>query len=154
MFEIISLLQGSFGVNGSADKYFGERYHENRNPVYNISSVTNSIAWKSFASNSHTATENEINEIRNLATVKCTFDGQYPATDCNPSVTKQPCLFNVVSDPCEMHNLANTKETIMRKLYNMLTTQKQSLLPEISKPLDYDGANPAKFNQTWSPWQD
>ena len=59
-----------------------------------------------------------------------------------------------MSDPCEMHNLVNTKETIMRKLYNMLTTQKQSLHRDISKPLDYDGANPAKFNQTWSPWLD
>jgi hypothetical protein len=75
-------------------------------------------------------------------------------TDCNPSVTKQPCLFNVVSDPCEMHNLVNTEETIMRKLYNLLTTQKQSLHSEICKPMDYNGANPAKFNQTWSPWQD
>jgi hypothetical protein len=36
----------------------------------------------------------------------------------------------------------------------MLTKQKQSLLPESNKPMDYDGANPAKFNQTWSPWQD
>jgi hypothetical protein len=116
--------------------------------------VTNSIAWKSLKSNGRTATANEINEIRELATVKCIFDSQYPVPDCNPSVTKQPCLFNVVSDPCEMHNLANTKETIMRKLYNMLTTEKQSLHHDICKPLDYDGANPAKFNQTWSPWQD
>lgn len=119
-----------------------------------MSSVTNSTAWMSFAPHSHTATETEINEIRELATVKCIFDSQYPATDCNPSVTKQPCLFNVVEDPCEMHNLVNTEETITRKLYNRLTTQRQSLVSEINKPLDYDGANPAKFNQTWSPWQD
>lgn len=75
-------------------------------------------------------------------------------SDCNPSVTKQPCLFNVVLDPCESHNLVNTYETTMRKLYNKLTMQKQSLHNQISKPMDYDGANPAKFNQTWSPWQD
>jgi hypothetical protein len=141
-------------MNGSADGYYGERNHEGRNPVYNISMVTNSTAWKSFASNSRTATANEINEIRALATVKCTFDDQYPVPDCSPSVRKQPCLFNVVSDPCEMHNLVNTEETIMRKLYNILTTQKQSLHPQINKPIDYNGANPAKFNQTWSPWQD
>jgi len=116
--------------------------------------VTNSTTWKSFASNSRTATANEINEIRDSATVKCIFEGQYPVSDCNPSVTKQPCLFNVVLDPCETHNLVNTKETIMRMLYNILTTKKQSLLPDSCQPLDYDGANPAKFNQTWSPWQD
>lgn len=136
------------------DGYFGKIYHEERNPLYNISSVTNSTAWKSFAPHSSTATVTEINEIRELATIKCMFDSQYPETDCNPSVTKQPCLFNVVEDPCEMHNLVNTKETVTRRLYNNLTTQKQSLVSEISKPLDYEGANPAKFNNTWSPWQD
>jgi hypothetical protein len=116
--------------------------------------VTNSTAWKSIASNSQTATANEINDLRDLAKVKCIIDSQYPVSDCNPSVTKQPCLFNVVSDPCERHNLANTEETTMRKLYYILTTQKQSLHPQINKSVDYDGANPAKFNQTWSPWQD
>ena len=103
---------------------------------------------------SRTATVNEINEIRHLATVKCIFDGQYPKTDCNPLVTKEPCLFNVVSDPCEMHNLANIEETTMRRLYKILTTQKQRLHRQIRKPPDYEGANPEKFNQTWSPWQD
>jgi hypothetical protein len=112
------------------------------------------MAWKSIASKSHTATANEINELRYVAKVKCIFDSQYPVSDCNPSVTKQPCLFNVVSDPCETHNLANTEETTMRKLYNILIRQKQSLHLQICKPVDYDGANPAKFNQTWSPWQD
>jgi hypothetical protein len=112
------------------------------------------MAWKSFMPNSHRATATEIDEIRELATVKCIFDGQYPETDCNPSVIKQPCLFNVLSDPCEMHNLATTQETMTRKLYHKLTTEKQKLKPEINKQLDYDGANPAKFNQTWSPWQD
>lgn len=112
------------------------------------------MVWKSFASKSRTATENEINAIRDSATVKCIFDSQYPASNCNPSVTKQPCLFNVVSHPCETHNLVTTEETMMRMLYNKLTTQKQSLHPEIIKQMDYNGANPAKFNQTWSPWQD
>jgi hypothetical protein len=112
------------------------------------------MAWTSTATYGHIATHTEITELRNSATVKCTFEGQYPVTDCNPSETKQPCLFNIVADPCEMHNLANMKETTLRQMYHMLVNQKQSLVPQATKPRDYDGANPAKFNDTWSSWQD
>lgn len=148
------LVIGSFGTNGSMEGYYGETGHGARNPVYNISTITNSTAWISIARLGRTATDTEINELRNSATVKCIFDGQYPVTDCSPSNTRQPCLFNIVSDPCEMHNLANMKETTLRQLYHILVNQKQSLVPQIIKPRDFDGANPAKFNYTWSSWQD
>jgi hypothetical protein len=136
------------------DGYYGETGHGERNPTYNTLTITNSTAWKSIAQYGHTATVTAINELRNAATVKCIFDGQYPVTDCNPSKTKQPCLFNIVADPCEMHNLANIKETTLRQMYHTLVHQKQSLVPQINKPRDYDGANPAKFNYTWTSWQD
>jgi hypothetical protein len=152
--EMVSFIAGSFGTNGSLDGYYGETGHGAKNPMYNISTITNSTAWKSIARYGRAATGTEISELRNSATVKCIFDGQYPVTDCNPSKTKQPCLFNVVSDPCEMHDLANTKETTLRQLYHMLVNQKQSLVPQLTKPQDFDGANPAKFNYTWSSWQD
>jgi hypothetical protein len=135
------------------DGYYGEIGHELRNPVYNISSVTNSIVWKSIAPHGYAASETEINQLRESATVKCHFDSKYPVTDCNPSVTKEPCLFNIASDPCEMHNMANAHGTIFRQLFQSLITQKQSLVPQISKSCDCDGANPAKFNYTWSPWE-
>jgi hypothetical protein len=122
--------------------------------MYNASTVTNSMTWTSIARYGRTTTVTEINGLRNAATVKCSFDGQYPVTDCNPSKTKQPCLFDIVADPCEMHNLANTKETVLRQMYHKLVSQKQSLVPQITKPRDYNGANPAKFNYTWSSWQD
>lgn len=136
------------------DGYYGEKGHEARNPAYNILAITNSTAATSIARYGHTATDTEINELRNSATVKCLFDGQYPVTDCNPSQTRQPCLFNIVSDPCEMHNLASTKEATLRQLYHMLVDEKESLVPQLTKPRDFDGANPAKFNYTWSSWQD
>lgn len=136
------------------DGYYGESGHGLRNPVYNISSVKNSTTWKSTAQYSHTGSNIKITELRGSATVKCSFDGQYPATDCNPSLTNEPCLFNIVSDPCETHNLANVNEAVLRQLYYMLVTQKQNLVPQFIKQWDFNGANPAKFNYTWSPWKD
>jgi hypothetical protein len=122
------------------------------NPVYNISSVTESIAWRSTAQ--YTGSNIQVNELRESATVKCSFDNQYPETNCNPLITKQPCLFNIVLDPCEINNLANTNERVLRQLYHMLTTQKQSLVPQSTKKRDFNRANPEKFNYTWSPWED
>ncbi|KDR13867.1 arylsulfatase B-like [Zootermopsis nevadensis] len=148
------LVIGSFGTNGSLDRYYGESGRGLRNPVYNISSVTNSTTWTSTAPYRRTDSDTELNKLRESATVKCSFDSQYPETDCNPSITKEPCLFNIVSDPCEMHNLANIHEAVLRQLYHMLIIQKQSLVPQLIKQLDFNGANPAKFNYTWSPWED
>jgi hypothetical protein len=112
------------------------------------------MTWTSIAPHIRTGSNTELNELRESATVKCSFHSQYPATDCNPSVTKEPCLFNIASDPCEMHNLAVINEAVLRQLYHMLISQKQSLVPQQIKQLDFNGANPEKFNYTWSPWKD
>lgn len=44
--------------------------------------------------------------LRDIADVKCdASDEVAPAVECKP--LEAPCLFNVVTDPCERRNLAS-----------------------------------------------
>ena len=151
-------ISGTFGTNGSYDTYLGVSGSESVNPAYNIEAVTTSPAWQAIQSVSSgkfgTLSRNEIIRLRQQATLRCGTSLQKPATNCNPSQTGRPCLFNIVSDPCETQDVSDKNETIARKLYNQLVILKRTLVKQINQPPDIDGANPAKFNNTWSPWRD
>jgi hypothetical protein len=65
-----------------------------------------------------------------------------------------PCLFNIYKDPCEENNVSGMNADIATELYNILVRHRRSLVPQLNKPLDVDGADPTKFNNTWSSWLD
>lgn len=149
---------GTYGTNGSYDTYLGVSGSESVNPAYNIEAITTSPVWKAISSlrtrKHKTLTQNEIMQLRLQATLKCSNSLQKPVTNCNPSQIRQPCLFDIVSDPCETRDIASTNEGVARELYRQLLEFKQTLVKQINKPRDIIGANPAKFNNTWSPWLD
>ncbi|XP_069677744.1 arylsulfatase B-like [Periplaneta americana] len=149
------LVIGSFGKNGSYDEYFGEHGRSTSNPVYNISSLVNSQAWKSISASQSTVSDNQIQQLRKLASVTCSKGGSYQrVSDCNPSLNKMPCLFNVLSDPCETKNVADYNKNLATNIYNRLVYQRQTLVRQLNVPFDVDGADPTKFNNTWSPWME
>ena len=124
---------------------------ESVNPIYDIDAVTTSPAWEAI---SGTLSRTEIIRLRLQATVQCSNSLEKPSTNCNPSQTRQPCLFNIITDPCETTDVSTKNEGVARKLYNTLLLYKRTLVGQINKPPDIEGANPAKFNNTWSPWLD
>lgn len=93
---------------------------------------------------------NQILQLKNAATVSCNKRNPNNVP-CVP--LEEPCLFNIVEDPCEIENLA--KNIIFKdKLLEMEEHLKQYLLTLISsrmQPAD-SKCDPANFNGTWSWW--
>lgn len=148
------LVVGTFGSNGSLDGYYGDNGHSASNPRYNISSVMNSRAWKSIASTTMPVTQRDVNKLRQAATVLCNKETFRRETNCNPSITNTPCLFNIHKDPCEENNLSGTSADVATAMYNILVRHRQTLIPQLNKPWDITGADPTRFNNTWSSWLD
>lgn len=70
---------------------------------------------------------------------------------CNSSVS--PCLFNIVSDPCEYHNLAATHPDILNTLKVKLKYYNNTAVPPGNKPWD-PAANPKYWGYSWTNWKD
>jgi hypothetical protein len=147
-------LSGTFGKNGSLDGYFGDSGYSPSYPEYNISVVMSSPAWKSIASVTRPTTAAEVRELRRRATVHCNNETSRRDTNCNPSVTNMACLFNIYTDPCEENDLSTTNPDIATKMYDVLLRHNQFLIPQLNKPSDITGADPAKFSDTWTCWLD
>jgi hypothetical protein len=114
----------------------------------------NSRAWKSNASTRRPVTQRDVNKLRQAATVRCNKETFRRETNCNPSITNTPCLFNIHTDPCEENNLSGTSPDVATTMYNILVRHRQTLIPQLNKPWDITGADPTRFNNTWSSWLD
>jgi hypothetical protein len=136
------------------DGYYGDSGNSASNPRYNVSSVINSRAWKSIASFRRPVTEHDVDKLRQPATISCNKEIFRSETNCNPSITNTPCLFNIHKDPCEENNLSGTSAGVATAMYNILVRHRQTLIPQLNKPWDISGADPARFNGTWSSWLD
>lgn len=113
-----------------------------------------SPAWKSIASATRPATADEVRELRRTATVRCNKGISRRQTNCNPAVTNMACLFNIYTYPCEENDLSTTNADIAMKMYTVLLRHRQFLIPQLNKPWDIAGADPTKFNDTWTCWLD
>lgn len=74
-----------------------------------------------------------------------------PSVKCNPLA--KPCLFDVVTDPCEMNNLAEKYPNIVKALMNRLAEFNDSALQPANLPID-ERANPIFFDHTWTNFGD
>lgn len=72
-------------------------------------------------------------------------------TICKP--LKEPCLFDIENDPCELNNVAQTYPSILEALLKELDKYKQSALPPSNTPLDPKG-DPAHWNYVWTNFGD
>lgn len=113
-----------------------------------------SPAWKAIASATRPATAAEVHQLRRRATVHCNNGTSRRQTNCNPAVTNMAYLFNMYTDPCEENDLSTTNPDIATKMYHVLLRHKQFLVPQLNKPWDTAGADPAKFSDTWTCWLD
>ncbi|KAL5009860.1 hypothetical protein ScPMuIL_012165 [Solemya velum] len=69
--------------------------------------------------------------------------------NCQPS--KSPCLFNVVSDPCEYNNIAGSNPQVVASLLKRLSDYAAHAVPPGNKPTD-PRANPKYHDGAWGPW--
>jgi len=152
--ELTAERSETFGKHGSLDGYYGERCYSPSYPECNILAVMSSPAWKFIASATRPATADEVREVHRTATVRCNKGTSRRQTNCNPAVTNMACLFNIYTDPCEENDLSATNADIAMKMYNVLLRHRQFLIPQLNKPWDIAGADPAKFNDTWTCWLD
>lgn len=90
-----------------------------------------------------------IQSLRLDATLKCTYNQEI--SKCNP--LKAPCLFNLIEDPCEQNNLAESHKAKLDFLQSRLSFHIKNVLPTRRRFKDAK-CDPINFNNTWNWWQD
>ena len=71
-------------------------------------------------------------------------------TECRP--LEKPCLFDVVSDPCEYNNLYEQNPKIVESMLKLLSQYNSSAVEPIVRTID-PKANPVFHNYRWDIWQ-
>lgn len=138
--------------NGVYDGYLGKITSEKfLRPQKYIQQVQNSLVGKS------TDFYNKISNyylpiLRLQAKVYCNSYQNRPRSACQP--LKAPCLFNLITDPCELNNLAENvfyKEKLEEISKDLLiyVTQTMPTQRKLSDPK----SDPIFFNEVWSSWQ-
>ena len=69
--------------------------------------------------------------------------------NCMPE--KSPCLFHILSDPCEFNNVAAVYPGMVQQLLNRLDEYRATMVAPNNKPVDPNG-NPFKHGGVWQPW--
>ena len=91
----------------------------------------------------------DINRMSDAAEVKC--GPVPPKSTCHP--LKEPCLFNIVEDPCEYNNLAHSHPEILERLTTVLEAYNATAVPPKNCPLD-PKADPKLHDNVWTWWAD
>ncbi|KAK2581658.1 hypothetical protein KPH14_002156 [Odynerus spinipes] len=101
-------------------------------------------------SNANMLTAQELLELRKRAVVKCDVREE-DTIKCDP--LQAPCLFDIVNDPCEMVNLAESRPQILALLERMLLKHRFNVVPPSNTEPD-KLSDPSLYNGTWSNWGD
>jgi hypothetical protein len=120
------------------------------NPPYNPKAVLQSSAGMALATVKPLVSAANILQLRKKATVTCSESVNN--TPCN--LVKGPCLFDLSDDPCEMKDLSAEHPKEMKELTELLSNYTATLVPQLNQPYDPVNADPARFNNVWSPWID
>lgn len=133
------------------DQYFGEHGRGSEVPPYNytaiLTSPTNLVINQLQSS---PLTEQRINITRTLVDrAACSFNTNITNyQDCH-----EPCLFDLLEDPCEIQNIAQEQPQITKQLLERIQQFVEELVPQTNKPSDR-AANPIYYNNTWCTWLD
>jgi arylsulfatase B len=123
-------------------------FSEDENPDYDTGAVLNSMAAKAFCCCTYLTTRQEMEHLRHQAAIRCNDPDFKP---CKPLT--QPCVFDVVSDPCEGQNLyENVGETLSLLEAEMVSYRHTEVKPNNRRSDKL--ADPKHWNNTWTYWQD
>ncbi|XP_046838144.1 arylsulfatase B-like isoform X1 [Vespa crabro] len=95
-------------------------------------------------------TADQLLDLRMKSEIKCNVREE-DMIKCDALLA--PCLFNIVNDPCEMINLAESKPQILALLERAILKQRFNVVQPTNQKSD-DLANPLLHNNTWVHWGD
>lgn len=94
-------------------------------------------------------TADKILNLREKSTVICK-DLQNPMINCDPM--KGSCLFNIIDDPCERTNLADTYPSILSTFHQKMNDLIQNAHPIRRNDIPDPRCDPRLHNGTWNSW--
>lgn len=121
-----------------------------KNPPYSPEAVLKSLAGVALARVNSTLTVANIHQLRKQATVTCSTS----ADNTNCDTVRGSCLFDLSVDPCEMNDLSTKYPEHVQELTELLKNYNSTLERQLNQPLNPVRADPARFNNIWSPWED
>ena len=139
---------------GAFDGYFGDISRDVPNPPYNLTSVVQSLVGRAIVAASSSVYINptrshQIPFIRSTATIRCPTNFTYGIPACK---NNELCLYDIDSDPCESNNLASSQPNVAQHLRTLLLTHRRTLIKQSNLAPDVYGADPKRWNNTWSSW--
>ncbi|KAL5289186.1 hypothetical protein ACFFRR_009396 [Megaselia abdita] len=140
------VIKGASPYQGKWDGWYGP---SGRNYEYNVTEVMNSLSGIAIKELGIMPNESEIIDLRKEATLTCRFENKKNA--CNS--IKEPCLYNIKNDPCELNNLAKDFPDILRDLLDKMENINKTALPPGNKPID-PRADPRYWSNTWTDFGD
>lgn len=138
------------GNNGKLDGYSGASVLSSKNPPYRPKAVLQSLAGMALATVNAPLTAANILKLRKQATVTCSTS----ANNTNCDIFRGSCLFDLSVDPCEMNDLSTEQPGLMQELSELLKKYTTTLVPQLNQPPNPARADPARFNNIWSPWDE
>lgn len=88
--------------------------------------------------------------LRDQNNIRC-YGNTSVTTICKPM--KEPCLFDIDADPCELNNLARAHPDILNNILNEINNLRKTAVPPNNTPLDPRG-DPKNFNYVWTNFGD
>lgn len=140
--------------NGAFDGYFGDDGQDPSYPAYNETSVVQSMAGRSIIAASSSVYINptrahQISFIRSSAQITCPSNNSLGIPPCSG---QEMCLYDIETDPCESNNLARAQRSVALQLRSLLLVHRNTLVKQPNLSPDVKGADPRRWNGTWSPW--
>lgn len=141
-------INGTTAGNADFGGWYGNdkrRYGQiGQNYATRVRSSPTWLALQEFAEK--TLTDDDLADLR--SGISC--GDQAEGKSCDP--LKAPCVFNVFSDPCEMNNLAEENQELVRELQAAVDKWRLKMVPVNNRPSD-PAANPKFHNGTWTYWK-
>ncbi|XP_053214261.1 arylsulfatase J-like [Panonychus citri] len=144
-----SVLDGKFDdwVVRNFTNHIGKNNHQLVN--YKSSSLklpSTSSSWLTLNQSLYELDERSIERPFNLLRISC---NNQTRNNCQP--LREPCLFNIVQDPCEYNNIASNNKLIVNQMINRINELRQIAIKPVNKPSDPKAA-PIYHGGYWTWW--
>ena len=137
------------GSSGKWDGYSGGSVLSTNSPPYDPIKVLQSLAGVALEKVKSNMTVARILQLRKQATLNCSTSANN--TPCDTA--RGSCLFDLSEDPCEMNDLSAEQPRHLQDLTELLKNYTATVVPQSEKRYNLVLANPARFNNVWSPWE-